>query len=56
MNQVVYRGLAVSAHPGPAVPAEARFSNIAVTGEAEPDTKVRGSEEMGVRLIALPAM
>ncbi len=54
MNEDVHIGLAVTSHAGPGVPAEAKFSNVSVTGEVDPDGAFFWSEDIGFELIALP--
>jgi len=54
MNEDVHIGLAVTLHPGPAVPAEAKFSNVSVTGKIESAGEFLWSEDIGFPMIALP--
>jgi serine/threonine protein kinase len=53
MNPTVYIGLAVSSHAGP-IPAEAKMSNVAVTGKVEPPGEFLWSEDIGFQMIMLP--
>lgn len=54
MNEDVHIGPAVTSHAGPAVPAEATFSNVSVTGEVKPDGEFLWSEDIGFQIIAPP--
>ncbi|MCX5645256.1 MAG: protein kinase [Phycisphaerae bacterium] len=53
MNPTVYIGLAVTSHAGP-IPAEAKMSNVAVTGKVEPPGEFLWSEDIGFQMIMLP--
>ena len=54
MGEDVRIGLAVSSHAGPTIPAEAKMSGVAVTGEIEPKGEFLWSEDIGFQIIALP--
>jgi len=53
MDDPVRVGLAVSSHAG-ALPAEAKMSNVAVTGDVEPTGEFLWSEDIGFQMIMLP--
>jgi len=54
MKDPVRIGMAVCSHAGPAVTAEAKISNVTVTGEVEPAGEFIWSEDIGFQAVALP--
>lgn len=54
MADPVRIGLAVTSHAGPATSAEAKISNVTVTGDVEPVGAFFWSEDVGFQMIALP--
>jgi hypothetical protein len=54
MDEAVYVGLAVTSHAGPFMPAEAKMSNVAVTGDVSPAGEFLWSEDIGFQMIMLP--
>lgn len=47
MSDSVYVGLAVTSHAGPSVTAEAKISNVSVTGSVSPDGPFTVSQDIG---------
>jgi len=54
ISEDLHIGLAVTSNAGPATPAEAKFSNVSVTGEVEPEGEFLWSEDIGFQMITLP--
>ena len=53
MNKAVHIGLAVTSRASP-LPAEAKISNVEVTGNVSPDGEFLWSEDVGFQMIMLP--
>jgi len=54
MDRSFYIGLVVTSHAGPIVTAEAKISNVTVTGDVDPIGEFLWSEDIGFQAIALP--
>ena len=54
ISEDLHLGPAVTSHAGPAAPAEAKFSNVSVTGKIESAGEFLWSEDIGFPMIALP--